>query len=177
MRKRKLIGAAILAVLVGAAFLFWPQPEPQVLGTLRPDDVAQITRMVRAQVSERQMDERSGLLSFFWARSLRWNLRKLQATMRWSSERILSIEVDTNGTVEVSTEIVPSQSGRYFKLRIGPKGWEIMERGEWHTRAAAPPDKSMQPTATPAVTDMGIAPVLARGVRVYIDPQFQVELA
>ena len=26
------------------------------------------------------------------------------------------------------------------------------------------------------VTDMGIPPVLARGVRVYIEPQFQVEL-
>jgi hypothetical protein len=140
MCKRILIFAlvvAVVAVVVAVVLLLLPQPEPQVFGTLPREDVVEVTQIVRRRM-------RRDILPGF---SL-YSIRQFPASFRrhWS-DRILSIHVRTNGTVEVRTGVIHGPLdgiGTDYELRRCPKGWEITGRGFWISAVEPAPSKNMR---------------------------------
>jgi hypothetical protein len=121
VQNRKLIAASVLVLLVAGSIELWPRSEPSVVGTLSARDVAAISRIVRAEMW------REVLPNLSWAaiRDLPSSIRR-----RWS-ERILSINIWRDGSVEVSTGVVdgsPFGIVNNYVLKKRSKGWEIMSR-------------------------------------------------
>lgn len=131
MFKRILVGFAIVGLIVAGVILLRPEPQPHISGTLSSGDIAQITQIARSQM-------RRGIFpDFSWesAKQLPSALRR-----RWS-DRILSIHVNADGTVEVHTGFTGGAfggSGGVYRLRREPDGWRLMSIGSWISSVSQP---------------------------------------
>jgi hypothetical protein len=145
MRKRKIIAAVVvlIAVMVGAVLLA-PAPHVQVVGSLPPDDLAQIQKVVWKEIR-------------FWVLpKLNWddvyNPRYIPhyvfAGFRdYAKLHILWVDVKPNGSVEVfvgeSKDTILSQ-GHAIDLQKKVR-WEIIGYGYWGFSNAAPHDIHIPP--------------------------------
>ncbi len=138
--KRMLISLVVVTVLVVIALLLCKQPQPQVYGTLPREDIAEIARLVRSEMTR-------DVFRTFSFDSI-WDLPS--SVRRYLSDRLLSIHAGTNGTVEVMTGVIRGPlngSGKTYELKRAPKGWEITSRGFWISRIEEAP-KALRRTAT-----------------------------
>ncbi len=122
MRKRMLIGLTILLLFGGALWLLSPS-RPRPTGNLPAQDTAEITDRVH-----REMGQQPKILpDLSWA-----SIQKLPhgVRMRWS-DRILSMDVAGDGTVEVRAGGV--KGGTTYMLKKGPAGWEVISRRFWQS--------------------------------------------
>jgi len=124
MRKRVSIALGIVTlVIVGMIFLATtPQPRIRITGDLPAKDVTRVLQLVRAEM------RRDILPDLSWA-----SVKDLPRTIRhYRSERLHSIDVQTNGTVCVQTVSDSSESyGSVYSLRRGREGWQIRESAWW----------------------------------------------
>jgi hypothetical protein len=146
MRKRKVIIAIVvlIAVIVGAVLLA-PAPRVQVVGSLAPDDLAQIKKLVWKEIRD-------------------WVLPKLhwddvyhpryipsyvfRGTRDYEALHILWVDVKPDGSVQVfvgaSKDTILSE-GHVIDLQKNPN-WEITGYGYWGFSNAAPHDIHIPPS-------------------------------
>jgi hypothetical protein len=143
MRKGKLIGSAVALLLgVGALWLCLPPP-PQIQGSLTPQDATAITSTVHREMGRAQ----SIFPTFSWQ-----SIRRLPGEIhRRRSDRILSIDVAADGTVEVRAG--GAKKGTTYMLKKGPTKWEVINRRFWQSVCVTePPNDFAGKRAVSAVT-------------------------
>ena len=119
-------------LVVGVGGVFIPrQPSPRIVGTLPRVELLEITGIVRSGMRH---DIFPG---FSWE-----SIKEFPSSLRehWS-DRILSIMVETNGTVEVETGVVRGPlngRGTIYKFKKGPTGWQVKEIGFWVSSLSDP---------------------------------------
>jgi hypothetical protein len=123
MRERVLIGLATLILLGGSVLWLLSPPRPRLTGTLPAQDLVDITDTVR-----REMGQQPKILpDFSWA-----SIRQLPRAVRhrWS-DRILSIDVADDGSVEVRAG--GAKRGTTYMLKKGTLRWEVISRRFWQS--------------------------------------------
>jgi hypothetical protein len=132
MRRRKLIGLGLLlaVAIIGVGLLSAPS-RPQVVGTLAPDDLTQIMRLVRH-------DLRSQL--FQWRTLLHHPPSVIRCLREYYAQHILWAEVHDDGGVEIfagASRNVIRDEGQVWSLRKTPE-WSIMGYAYWASSNVAP---------------------------------------
>jgi hypothetical protein len=134
MSKRKLIGfGLLLALAVIAASLFSGSPRTQVVGTIAPDDLTEIRRLVRLE------------LRFWLLPKVEWdNLLHpryvINSVREYRVQRILWAEAHGDGSVQVFAGVskdVIRDEGHVVSLRKIPK-WQITGYAYWASSNVAP---------------------------------------
>lgn len=125
---QRTIACLALAVLVFlGAGCQCPQSQPLiVMGTLSPDDVEGILRLIRSDMSGIPQD-------------------KLPEKHR-KFEPIQGLRANSDGTVDVSTGVQRgplSGAGHTYKIQKGPKGWEIKSKSRWVSSLTPQPNQSL----------------------------------
>lgn len=142
MRENKFIVVGIfLVVAIVSAVVFSPGPRIQVVGSLPPDDLAQIQKLVQHE------------LRFWILPKLEWdNVYHLGYVFRcvreYEAQRILWVDVKPDGSVEVfagvSKDVILSE-GHAIDLQKQPN-WEITGYGYWASSNVAPHDIHIPPS-------------------------------
>jgi hypothetical protein len=133
---REKLTILLLVVPLLAAICFLPRTAPQVVSTLRGKDVTEVTRAVRRERRRYILPDVS--LS---------SIRQLPSSLRrYWFEQIISIDVQADGTVSVTTGRRTNGKwdfyGDTYELKLGPKGWVITGRGRtrrWPCRSCDGP--------------------------------------
>src|ERR1035438_3140549 len=142
MRKGIIIAVSVfLAITVAVVVSIVSTPRIQVVGSLSPDDLDQVLKMVRQE------------LRFWILPKLEWdNIHHLDYVWRqvreYETQRILWVEVKPDGSVEVfagvSKDVIRSE-GHAIDLRKQPN-WQITGYGYWGFSNAAPHDIHIPPS-------------------------------
>jgi hypothetical protein len=143
MRKRKVIGVFVaLIVVIASAVLFVPSRHIQVVGTLPPDDLAQIQKIVWRE------------LRFWVLPKLEWeNVFYPHYVFRcvrdYERLHILWIDVKPDGSVEVfagESKATILSHGHVIDLWKHPD-WQITGYGYWASSNVAPHDIHVPPSS------------------------------
>lgn len=119
--KGSMVIVVLLLLLVVGIFLFFPQPQPTIVGELPYHDIKQVTKLVRDQMRRAVLDD------FAW--------RSLPSSLRGAwSDRILALDATSQGTVKIWTGTLRESQrgkGRIYAVNMGTNGWAITNIGAW----------------------------------------------
>jgi hypothetical protein len=134
MRRRKLIGIGLLLVLASIGAILPSHPSrPQVVGTLAPNDLTEILRVVRR-------DLRDHLLPKVEWNNLLYPRYVFSSVREYHAQHILWAELHDDGGVEVFAGVnkdVIRDEGYVWSLRKSPN-WMITGYAYWAISNVAP---------------------------------------
>ncbi len=141
LSKRKLIGLGLLLALavIGARLLSVPS-RMQVVGTIAPDDLAEIRRLVRHELRH-WMLPKVEWDNLFYPRYV------ISSVMEYRAQRLLWAEAHDDGSVDVFAGVskdVIRDEGHVVSLRKTPK-WTITGYAYWASSEVAPPGIHVPP--------------------------------
>jgi hypothetical protein len=138
---RRSIVIVVFILIIGVVFLLWPTKPTRVVGTISRDDLREVERIMRNEL-------RSTILPKGEWDDLLHPKYVIESIREYQAQRILWVEVLTNGDVEVyagtSTNVIKNE-GHVITLHKNST-WETRGEAYWASSNVAPADINVPPS-------------------------------